>query len=329
MASVPALTSSRQRAAAFVLAIGSGRAEEVIQYLKPSEVETLAEEVARLASFDSATRKEIMEAAVEHMLTIDPASEAAALRKKAREMAIHANATAPFDPKHPFEFLENVELEQAVQFLSREHPQTVAVILANQRPTLASKILEMMDERLAGDISLRIATIGRTTTELMERIEMAMRRRLTEADTNEVTAPDGAKELAAILNNADRSVEDNVLKVLHEFDEELAERVRSLMFVFEDIITLDDKAIQQVLQNVETTTLAMSLKGTPELVRQAILRNLSERAREALSEEIDLLGAVRRTDVADAQTAIVSQIRALEAAGQIVIARGDDSDLVE
>jgi flagellar motor switch protein FliG len=163
----------------------------------------------------------------------------------------------------------------------------------------------------------------------MERIVAAMRSRLTPGHVRETAAPDGAKELAAILNNADRQVEEQVLGALEEFDAGLAEKVRALMFVFEDIIGLDDKAIQQILQNVETAMLALSLKGAGEPVRDKIMRNLSERAREALTEEIDLLGAVRRSDVTDAQNAIVAQIRALEAAGQIVISRGEENDYVE
>ncbi len=328
MAATPALSTSRQRAAAVVLAIGTNKAGEILQHLRPSEVEALAEEISRMSSFDQATRLEAMRAAIGHLGAIDPASEAAMLRQKARQMA-HRSGTAPFDPDEPFAFLESVELDEAVQFLRNEHPQTVAVILANQKPAFASKILKLLDEQMAGDIALRIATIGRTNPALMERIVTAMRSRLSPGHVREAAAPDGAKELAAILNNADKQIEEQVLGALEEFDAGLAEKVRALMFVFEDIVGLDDKAIQQILQNVETAMLALSLKGAGEPVSNKIMRNLSERAREALTEEIDLLGAVRRSDVTDAQNAIVAQIRALEAAGQIVISRGEENDYVE
>jgi flagellar motor switch protein FliG len=328
MAATPVLSTSRQRAAAFVLAIGTNKAEEILQHLRPSEVEALAEEISRLASFDQSARVEAMRAAVNHLKSMDPTAEAAMLRRKARQMATQTGV-APFDPEEPFAFLESVEIDEAVQFLRNEHPQTVAVILANQNPGFASKILKLLDERMAGDIALRIATIGRTNPDLMERIVAAMRSRLTPGHIRESAAPDGAKELAAILNNADKQVEEQVLGALEDFDTGLAEKVRALMFVFEDMVDLDDKAIQQILQNVETATLALSLKGALDTVKDKVLRNLSERAREALTEEIDLLGQVRRSDVNEAQAAIVAQIRALEAAGQIVISRGEDNDYVE
>jgi flagellar motor switch protein FliG len=234
-----------------------------------------------------------------------------------------------FDPMHPFRFLQKVELDQAVQFLGNEHPQTAAVILAAQPPAFAAKVLAHFEPPHAGDISLRIATIGKTPQDVIFRIEKAMRKRLTEAEEEVGESRDGPKELAAILNNADRDVEEKVMEHLTAFDRELAEHVRSLMFVFEDISELDDRAVQQVLQQVNTNSLALALKGVDEPVRDKILTNLSERAREALLEEFDLLGAVRKQDVMEARSAIVATIRTLEANGQIVIARGDDSEFIE
>lgn len=328
MPNAPALTNSRQRAAAFVLAIGTGKAEEILEHLRPSEIEALAEEIARLSSVAPTDRARVIQSALADLGTTDPAVEATALRQRARQMATRSSDS--FDPAEPFAFLEHVEIDQAVQFLGNEHPQTVAVVLANQSPSLAGKILRMLDPTMAADIALRIATLGRTSPELMQRIRAAMQSKLSAAAAGaDVPAPDGAKGLAAILNNAEKEMEEQVLESIAQYDAQLAEQIRSLMFVFEDITSLDDKAIQQILQNVETQVLALSLKGTAEEVQACIFRNLSERAREALTEEIDLMGAVRRSDVAEAQSTIVAQIRALEAAGQIVISRGDENDYVE
>jgi flagellar motor switch protein FliG len=328
MVSTPALANPRQRAAAFVLAIGTGRAEEILEHLRPSEIEALAEEIARLSSVDPSERAQVIESALADLGTKNPNSEATALRQRARQMA--TRSTDSFDPAEPFAFLEHVEIDQAVQFLGNEHPQTVAVVLANQSPSLAGKILRMLEPGMAADIALRIATLGRTSPELMQRIRSVMQSKLSSASTDtDLPAPDGAKGLAAILNNAEKEMEEQVLSSIEHYDAQLAEQVRSLMFVFEDITSLDDKAIQQILQNVETQILALSLKGTSEEVQGCIFRNLSERAREALTEEIDLMGAVRKSDVAEAQATIVAQIRALESAGQIVISRGDENDYVE
>jgi flagellar motor switch protein FliG len=156
-----------------------------------------------------------------------------------------------------------------------------------------------------------------------------MRKRLTEAEEDDLGTRDGPKELAGILNNAERDMEKTVLEHIAGHDQELADRVRSLMFVFEDIVTLEDRAIQQVLQQVNTAQLALALKGAEDEVRERLLGNLSERARESLLEEIDLLGAVRKQDVMQARAGIVATIRQLEAAGQIVIQRGDDSEFIE
>lgn len=325
------LPAPHQRAAALVLAIGSGKASAILDHLAADEVALLAEEVANLGDIDSVTRNAFMARTLTHMMEIDPVEEARMLRVRAQAMADAAELAEfeNFDPSQPFRFLQKVELDQAVQFLSNEHPQTAAVILAAQPPAFAAKVLAHFDSAQAGDISLRIATIGRTPHEVVYRIEQAMRKRLTEAEEDEGESRDGPKELAAILNNADRDVEEQVMEHLNAFDRELAEHVRSLMFVFEDIATLDDRAIQQVLQQVNTQLLSLALKGVEGEVRDKILNNLSERAREALLEEFDLLGAVRKQDVMEARAGIVATIRSLESSGQIVIARGDDGEFIE
>jgi flagellar motor switch protein FliG len=320
-----------QRAAALVLAIGSGKASTILDHLDPDEVALLAEEVAHLGDIDSATRNAYMATTLTHMMDIDPVEEARILRARAQAMAAAAELAdfEHFDPLQPFKFLQKVELDQAVQFLTNEHPQTAAVILAAQPPGFAAKVLAQFEPEHAGDISLRIATIGKTPQDVIYRIEQAMRKRLTEAEEGGGESRDGPRELAAILNNADREIEEKVMEHLHSVDRELAEYVRSLMFVFEDITTLDDRAIQQILQQVNTQALALALKGAEDLVRDKITTNLSERARDALLEEYDLLGAVRKQDVMEARASIVATIRSLEANGQIVIARGDDSEFIE
>lgn len=319
------------RAAALVLAIGSGKAGAILDHLDADEVALLAEEVAHLGDVDAPTRNAYMATTLNHLMDIDPSEEARVLRARANAMAAAAELAEfeHFDPSQPFRFLQKVELDQAVQFLSQEHPQTAAVILAAQPPSFAAKVLANFEPGHAGDISLRIATIGRTPQEVIYRIEQAMRKRLTESDEDGGESRNGPKELAAILNNADKDIEEAVMEHLHSFDRELAEHVRSLMFVFEDIETLEDRAIQQVLQQVNTNTLALALKGVEGTVRDKVLNNLSERAREALLEEFDLLGAVRKQDVMEARAGVVATIRSLEANGQIVIARGDDGEFIE
>lgn len=315
----------RQRAAALVLAIGSGRASNLLDHLTRDEVELLADEVARLGSIGAGERVVVIREALSQLLATDPAAEAAALRAHAGRLQLGPGSGS--SAGRPFAFLERVDFDEAVGFLRGEHPQVAAVVLSCQSSQLAARLLAALDGDLAGDIALRIATIGRMPAGLLDEMDRVVRRRFSGSDTP-VVAPDGAKELASILNNGGRDLEGTVLERIADHDRSLAERVRSLMFVFEDIVGLGDRAIQQVLQNVNTQTLAVALKGVAADVKETVFRNLSERAKEALAEEIDLLGAVRRSDVAQAQTEIVAQIRALEAAGTIVINRGGEGELV-
>lgn len=293
----------------------------MLEHLSPSEVRALADAVASLGTLDNGTRHSLVRGTLSDVLSRDPAAEARALRARSGD-------PTDIDPDRPFGYLDRVDHGQVVQFLNGEHPQVVAVILAARPPEYASRVLAAFDEHRAGDIALRIATIGKTPPEMIFHIEQALRQKLTIAEDDGGVAVDGAKELAAILNRGGRDFENAVLDHVGRVDRELAERVRALMFVFDDILILDDRAIQQVLQNVNSASLALALKGTEGPVKDTILRNLSERARESLLEEIDLLGSVRKDEVEAARTAIVAQIRTLEEAGTITINRGGEDEFL-
>lgn len=320
-ATIASSSPTKAKAAALLLAIGTGRAGSVLEHLSPSEVRALADAVASLGTLDNGTRHTLVQGTLSDVLSRDPAAEARALRSRSGD-------ATDIDPDRPFGYLDRVDHGQVVQFLNGEHPQVVAVILAARPPEYASKVLAAFDEHRAGDIALRIATIGKTPPEMIFHIEQALRQKLTIAEDDGGVTVDGAKELAAILNRGGRDFENAVLDHVSRVDRELAERVRALMFVFDDILILDDRAIQQVLQNVNSASLALALKGTEGPVKETILRNLSERARESLLEEIDLLGSVRKDEVEAARTAIVAQIRTLEEAGTITINRGGEDEFL-
>jgi flagellar motor switch protein FliG len=320
-ATIASNSPTKAKAAALLLAIGTGRAGSVLEHLSQSEVRALADAVASLGTLDNGARHSLVRGTLSDVLSRDPVAEARALRAGSGD-------AADIDPDRPFGYLDRVDHSQAVQFLNGEHPQVVAVILSARPPEYASKVLAAFDEHRAGDIALRIATIGKTPPEMIFHIEQALRQKLTIAEDDGREIVDGAKELAAILNRGGRDFENAVLDHVGRVDRELAERVRALMFVFDDILILDDRAIQQVLQNVNSASLALALKGTEGPVKDTILRNLSERARESLLEEIDLLGSVRKEEVEAARTAIVAQIRTLEEAGTITINRGGEDEFL-
>lgn len=323
-----ATLAPQQKAAALVLAIGTDKAESILQHLTRDEIEALANHVLTLGEIDPNERRGVVRDVLSHLLTIDPLAEAEALRTRAKT-ALPASQKIDKGPDGPFGFLARVEIDQLVQYLANEHPQTIAVVLSHQPPEVSAKILNHIDEHLAADVAMRIATIGKTPPELIVRIVEAMKAELTETHPEDAAPPEGARELAGILNRGGHELEEWVLERLGMEDRQLADRVKALMFTFADIVTLDDRSIQKVLQNVETASLALALKGQSDDVQDAIYRNLSERASESLREEAELLGTVRRTEVEEAQMSVVAQIRALEAAGQITISRGGDGDFIE
>ena len=325
-----------QKAAALVVAVGSKQASTLLQYLSEEEVETLAAEVARLGR----VRPEVVEAVLDEVYEeaaaqrliaaggIDYARELLTEWKGSQGAEIIERLLADLNVT-PFNFVRDIEPEQLVHILKDEHPQTVALILAHQPASYSAEVLRAFGTDMQNEAALRIATMGRTSPEVIALVEQALQTRLGTVSSAEVTVRGGVEDLAEVLNNTDRATEQAILDRLTRFDPAVAERVRALMFVFEDVATLDNRSIQKVLQGIDSKTLALAMKGVRQDVQQAILDNVSTRARDALLEEIDLLGAVRRRDVETAQSEVVAQVRRLDEAGEIVLSRGGEGDLVE
>jgi len=230
---------------------------------------------------------------------------------------------------HSFEFLQKADARQVVSLLDGEHPQTTALVLAHLRPDHASAILAGLPAELRADVAHRIALMERASPDVVTVVIEALQRKASAVlQPRELAAVGGVQPLVEIINRADPTTEKSILEGLSARDEALADQVRSLMFVFGDVVLLEDRAVQLVLRQVETGTLAQALKGSTAEVREKILRNLSDRARENLLEEIDLLGPVRLSQVEEARAAIVQVIRGLEESGQIVVRRDGEDELV-
>ena len=325
-----------QKAAALVVAVGTQQASRLLQFLSEDEVETLASEVARMGRVRPEVIEGVMqevfeEAEAQRLLAaggIEYARDLLSEWKGSRGAEIIDRLVADLNTT-PFSFVRDVEAEQLVHVLKDEHPQTVALILSYQSPAYAANVLRSFEAEMQNEVALRIATMGRTSPDVVKRVELALQDRFGTVSSAEVTVRGGVEDLAEVLNNADRATEAAILDRLARFDVDLAERVRALMFVFEDVAGLEDKAIQMILKAVEAKTLALAMKGVRDDVREAISRNLSQRARETLLEEIDLLGAVRRRDVEAAQSQVVAEVRRLDEAGEILINRGGgEGDLI-
>ena len=325
-----------QKAAALVVAVGSQAAAGLLQFLSEEEVEQLAAEVAKIGrlrpeTIDAVLDEVATEAEAQRLLAaggIDYARELLTEWKGSRGAEIIDRLMADLDVV-PFNFVRDIDSEQLVHILKDEHPQTVALILADQPASYSARVLAGFGPIKQADIAFRVGTMGRTSPEVIGRVEEALQGKLGTVTTAEISTAGGIEDLAEVLNNTDRTTEKSILERLNRLDPELAEQVRALMFIFEDIVTLDDKSIQRVLQDVETKELALAMKGVQNDVREAIVRNMSQRAAETLTEELELLGAVRRADVEGAQGRIVASVRRLEEAGEIIISRAGESDLIE
>ena len=221
--------------------------------------------------------------------------------------------------------MRNADPRQVQGFIADEHPQTIALVLAHMMPEAAALVLSSFNEGLQRDVAVRLAKMDRTSPEVIERVESMLKRKLSTVNiSNDFSETGGVQSLVDILNRSDRSTERLILEGLETTDEELADEIRQLMFVFEDITTLDDRAVQLILRQVDNKDLATALKGMPQVVLDKITRNMSERAAETLLDEIQYMGPVRLKDVETAQGSIVRIIRTLEEAGQVQLSRSND-----
>ena len=215
-----------------------------------------------------------------------------------------------------------------MNFIQNEHPQTIALILAYLHPEQAGLILSSLSPELQVDVARRVASLDRTTPEVLQEIESTLEQRLSAFVMDDYTVAGGVESIVDILNMVDRATEKTILDSLEEEEPELAEEIRKRMFVFEDIILLDDRSIQKVLREVDSKDLAMALKTASEEVASRIYKNMSKRAAEMLREDIEYMGPVRLRDIEETQQRIVATIRRLEDMGEIIIARGGEDEVI-
>ena len=227
---------------------------------------------------------------------------------------------------NPFQFFNEADPKQLATSFQNENPQLIALILAYLKPEHSAQVLNYLPPEVQAPVAMKIADMDTTNPEILSEIEKIVESKFSSVVVQDFSKAGGVESLANILNRTDRTTERNVIELLEVESPELAEQVRELMFVFEDIITLEDRAIQRVLREVDTKDLAMSLKGTKEDVKEKIFKNMSERAQDMLRDEMEYMGPVRAREVQEIQSKIVGIIRTLELAGEIVIARENNED---
>ncbi|SFB84955.1 flagellar motor switch protein FliG [Brevinema andersonii] len=328
--------SGKEKVAIFLISIGPEVSAEVLKHMKEEEIEEVSFELARADLVDSETRDMVLMEFQELMMAQDfiisgGIDYARDVLEKAlgtqRAVDIINRLTSSLQTK-PFDFIRRTDPTHLVNFIQNEHPQTIALILSYLDPQKAATILASLNTDLQADIMRRIATMDRTSPEILREVERVLERKLSTLSSEDFTSAGGIDTVVAIINNADRTTERNIIETLEEDDPDLAEEIKKKMFVFEDIITLDDKSIQKVMRNVDNNDLSKALKSVDPEVQDKIFRNMSKRASQMLRDDMEFMGPVRLKEVEEAQQKIVSVIRKLEEQGEIVVARGGDDDLV-
>lgn len=328
--------NGRQKAAIFLVSLGSELSAEIFKHLREDEIETLTFEIARLDTVDSDFKDAILEEFQEMMTAqnfitsggIDYARELLEKSLGSQKAIDIINRLTSSLQVRPFDFIRRTDPAHLLNFIQQEHPQTIALILAYLEPVKASVILQNLPVEIQSDVARRIATMDRTSPDVLREVERVLEKKLSTLSSEDYTAAGGVESIVEILNLVDRSSEKSIIESLEEDDAELAEEIKKRMFVFEDIVLLDDRAIQRVLREVDTQELSKALKSVDVEVQDKVFKNMSKRAAAMLKEDMEFMGPVRLKDVEDAQQKIVASIRRLEDSGEIVIARSGEDELV-
>lgn len=328
--------SGKRKASIFLVAMGQDISAEIFKHLRDDEIEGLTLEIARIDKVDPAERDQVLVEFQEMMLAQEFISQggieyARDILEKAlgpdRTIDIINRLTTSLQVR-PFDFIRNADPGQLLNFIQGEHPQTIALILSYLQPATSSQILTNLPEEMQAVVAKRIAEMDRTSPDIIRDVERVLERKLSSLVNEEYTTAGGIDAIVEVLNLVDRQTEKSIIESLEEEDPELAEEIKKRMFVFEDITMLSDRDIQAVMREVDSKELALALKSVDDSVQQKIFGNMSKRAAAMLTEDMEYMGPVRLRDVEDAQQRIVNIIRKLEEAGEIVIARGGEEELV-
>ena len=326
----------KKKAAVMLMVLGPEVSGQVLKHLEPDHIEQLSLEIARLDRVTADQREQIIhefydlaiaqdyiaEGGIEHARKV---LESALGTEKSQEVL---NKIVTAMQVVPFEFLKKADPHQVLSFIQDEHPQTIALILAYMPLSNASLILAKLAPELRADVAARIATMDQTPPEVIRRVEQVLEKKVSSILSQEMTKAGGPKALVDLLNRVDRSTERLIIESLTESNPELAETIKNMMFVFEDIVNLDDRAIQAILREIDMKELATALKGVGGEVQNKIFKNMSERAVGMLKEDMEFMGPVRLRVVEESQQKIVGVIRRLEEAGEIVVGRSGEEEIL-
>ena len=325
-----------QKAAILLIALGPEKSSLIFKHLKEEEIEDLTLEIANTKSVTPQVKGKVINEFYEVCLAQQYIAEggigyAKELLEKAlgadKAMDVIGKLTASLQVK-PFEFVKKTDASQLLNFIQDEHPQTIALILSYLSAGQAATILGALVPEKQAEVARRIATMDRTSPDVIKEVERVLESKLSSLVNQDYTIIGGVDAVVEILNTVDRGTEKHIMETLEVEEPELADEIRKKMFVFEDILLLDDRAIQRVLRDVDNNDLAIACKGSTEEVQNAIFSNMSKRLAEMIREDMEFMGPVRMKDVEEAQQKIVNIIRKLEDSAEIVISRGGGDEIV-
>jgi flagellar motor switch protein FliG len=331
----PELTG-KQKAAILLISLGPEISSTTFKHLKEDDIEKLTLEIANVRKIDNAQRDRVFYEFHQMCLAQDYITsggldyakeilEKALGSQKALDIINRLTATLQI---RPFDFVRKTDPGQLLNFIQGEHPQTIALIMAYLQPEQASIIISALPGERQVEVARRIALMDRTSPDVIKDVERVLERKLSSLVSQDFTSAGGVESVVDILNGVDRSTERTIIENLEIQDPELAEEIKKRMFVFEDIVLLDDRSLQLVLREIDNKDLSLALKAVSGEVANKIYKNMSKRAAEMLKEEMEYMGPVRIRDVEECQQKIVNVIRRLEDAGEIVVSRGRGDEII-
>ncbi|GAA0435366.1 MAG: flagellar motor switch protein FliG [Bacillota bacterium] len=336
MARQKGVLTGKQKAAILLISLGPDVSAQVYKHLSEEEIEKLSLEISSVKKVDSSLKEDVLEQFHQIAVAQDYISQggigyAKTVLEKAfgkQEASNIINRLTSSLQVRPFDFARKADPQQVLNFIQGEHPQTIALVLSYLDPEQSGQILSALPQEVQADVAKRIATMNSTSPEIISQVEQVLEKNISSSFTEDYTQTGGIQAVVEVLNGVDRSTERTILDALEIQDPELADEIKKRMFVFEDIVILDNRAIQRIIREVENEDLRLSLKVASDEVKDIVFKNMSQRMAETFKEEMEYMGPVRLRDVEEAQTRIVAIIRRLEDVGEIVIARGGGDDII-
>ncbi|SHJ91827.1 flagellar motor switch protein FliG [Paramaledivibacter caminithermalis] len=328
--------TGREKAAVLLIALGPDKSAKIFKHLQDDEIEELTLEIANMRKISAEEKENVIEEFYQVCLAQNFISEGGInYAKEVLEKAMGSNKALEIINKltaslqvRPFDFVRKADATQLLNFIQNEHPQTIALILSYLSTSQAGQILSSLPQEKQADVAQRIATMERTSPEIIKEVEYVLERKLSSMVTQDYTTTGGVQTIVDILNSVDRGTEKFIIETLEIQDAELAEDIKKRMFVFEDIITLDSVSVQRFIREVDNNELAVALKGSTQEVKDMIFANMSKRMAEMIKEDMEFMGPIRLRDVEEAQQKIVNIIRKLEEAGEIILSRGGGDEII-